>query len=161
LWQRLLSEGRDLLGPEHGLLLSVWDNPVRHDVLHPLDGAASGNVLDLDGSPNNCGGDGVPLVSLKTPITVVQGRTYTACFRLGTNPFPGVPGVIDVNTATVNFGPVSNSYTKPPSAKGSYTNESLSFVASANGTAQLTFQESGPSDRGGITVDTVTITEKV
>ncbi len=131
------------------------------DVFNPLDGASSGNVLDLDGSPNLCGGtDGVPVVSLKTPITLVQGRTYTACFRLGTNPFPGVPGGVDINSAVVNFGPVNNTYTKQPSEKGTYTNESLRFVAAANGSAQLTFQEVGPSDRGGITVDTVTITEQ-
>jgi hypothetical protein len=121
---------------------------------------ASGNVVDLDGSPNECGGNGTPPFSKTTPITVVQGRTYTACFRIGTNPFPGVPGGVDVNKATVTFGPVSHTYTKQPSAQGNYTTESLSFVASANGTAALTFQEVGPSDRGGITVDTVTVTEQ-
>jgi hypothetical protein len=121
---------------------------------------ASGNAVDLDGSPNICGGNGVPLVSLKTPITIVAGRTYTACFRIGTNPSPFNPTQPDVNTVTVNFGPVSNNYTKLASQAGSYTTESLSFVATANGTAQLTFQEVGPSDRGGVVLDTVTITEQ-
>ncbi|MBV9412970.1 MAG: hypothetical protein JO148_15365 [Acidimicrobiia bacterium] len=157
----------DVEGPYCGVAPAGWSlNPSdgNVDIFNPLDGASSGNVLDLDGSPNICGGDGVPLVSLKNPITIVQGRTYTACFRLGTNPFPGVPGGVDINSATVSFGPtgnqVSNTYTKQPSQKGTYTNESLRFVATANGTAQLTFQELGPSDRGGITVDTVTITEQ-
>jgi hypothetical protein len=119
-----------------------------------------GNVVDLDGSPNQCAGNGTPLFSKTVPITIVQGRTYTACFRIGTNPSPFSPTQPDVNTATVTFGPVSNSYTKPASQKGSYTTEVLSFVASANGTAPLTFQEQGTSDRGGITIQSVTITEQ-
>jgi hypothetical protein len=55
---------------------------------------------------------------------------------------------------------VSNNYTKQASDAGSFTTESLSFVASGNGTAALTFQEVGPSDRGGIVLDLVQVTEK-
>jgi hypothetical protein len=127
--------------------------------------AATGNVVDLDGSPNNCGGDGVPPISLKTPITVVAGKTYTASFRISTNPSPFLPGGVglrpgnnpDVNTVSVNFGPTSASYTKQPT--DGFTTESLSFLAGANGTAQLTFQMVGPSDRGGVILDRVDITE--
>jgi hypothetical protein len=126
---------------------------------------SSGQVVDLDGSPNLCGGDGVPPISLKTPITVVAGKSYTASFKISTNPSPFNPGGAtlrsagnpDVNTVSVTFGPVSGSYTKQPT--DGFTTESLSFVATANGTAQLTFKMVGPSDRGGIILDRVDITE--
>jgi hypothetical protein len=145
-----------------GFAPAGWSlNPSTGNVdVFPATGA-SGQAVDLDGSPNLCGGaDGVPAMSLATPITIVAGRTYTVCFRIGTNPSPFSPTQPDVNTATVTFGPVSNSYTKQANQVGSFTNESLSFVAAANGTAQLTFQEVGPSDRGGVVLDTVTITEQ-
>jgi hypothetical protein len=160
----------DGTGAYCGFAPAGWSlNPSTGNVdVFPAPGA-SGQAVDLDGSPNSCGGgDGVPAMSLATPITVVAGRTYTVCFRIGTNPSPFQPGGVllraandpDINTATVTFGPVSNSYTKQPNQVGSFTTESLSFVAAANGTAQLTFQEVGPSDRGGIVLDTVTITEQ-
>jgi hypothetical protein len=120
---------------------------------------ASGQVVDLDGSPNQCGGDGTPAMSLRTPITLVAGRTYTAQFVLGNNPSPFNPTQPDVNVVTVYFGPVSGTYTKQATDQGSYTTETLTFSAAANGSAQLTFEEQGPSDRGGVTLDTVTITE--
>jgi hypothetical protein len=126
---------------------------------------ASGNVVDLDGSANICGGNGTPLVTKTVPITIVSGRTYTVCFRIGTNPSPFLPlggafdpNKVDINTMTVHFGPVSNSFTKNPGDP--FTTGSLSFVAGANGSAPLTFQEDGLWDRGGILLDTVTITEK-
>src|SRR5207248_833217 len=121
---------------------------------------SSGQALDLDGSANICGGDGTPPVSLKTPITVVAGRTYTASFRISTNPSPFTPGgVPDVNTVSVHFGPASGNFTKQPSDSNSFTTESLSFVAAANGTAQLTFEMVGAADRGGIVLDRVDITQ--
>ncbi|MCU1450195.1 MAG: hypothetical protein JWP02_2365 [Acidimicrobiales bacterium] len=122
---------------------------------------SSGQVVDLDGSPNNCGGDGVPPISLKTPITLIAGRTYTASFKISTNPSPFHPGgqAADVNTMTVNFGPASGTFTKQPTDNTSFTTETLSFVAASAGTAPLTFQMVGPSDRGGIILDRVDVFE--
>jgi hypothetical protein len=133
-------------------------SPANVDVFIP-GGAASGQVVDLDGSANICGGDAVPTVSLKIPITVVAGRTYTASFRISTNPSPFAATLPDTNSVNVNFGTASGTFTKLASDQGTYTTETLTFVAAANGTAQLTFKEVGPADRGGITLDTVTITE--
>jgi hypothetical protein len=127
---------------------------------------ASGNALDLDGSQDQCpSSTGVPPISLKTPITTQAGKTYTAKLRISTNPSPFLPGGgccrgsgnPDINTVNVTFGPVTTSFTKQPG--DGFTTETVSFVAAANGTAQLTLQEAGVWDRGGIILDTVTVTE--
>ena len=131
--------------------------PPNVDVFFPS--GASGQAVDLDGSANICAGDATPVVSLKTPITVVAGRKYTAQFVISTNPSPFAASLPDVNTARVIFGPVSGTFTKQASQQGTFTTEKLTFKATANGTAQLTFEEQGAADRGGIVLDRVDILE--
>jgi hypothetical protein len=130
------------------------------DVVNPFLGA-NGNAIDLDGSTNVLPGDGTPVISLKVPIPVVAGRTYTAFYRIGTNPSPFAPGGIsaDVNNLNVTFGPASASHSKDPLSFGTETIEALTFVAATTGTAQLTFNDPDPDDRGGVILDEVTVTE--
>jgi hypothetical protein len=139
--------------------LTHWNIAPGGDVDVYFPAGASGQAVDLDGSANICGGDGTPVVSLKNPISVVAGRTYTARFRISTNPSPFAPTPPDVNSVKVNFGPATGTFTKQASQQGVWTTESLTFVASANGTAALKFEELGAADRGGIVLDRVDVIE--
>lgn len=103
--------------------------------------------VDLDGST----GVGGTMVTKPGKIPVTAGKTYTATFQLAGNQRNANPDTVDVA-----FGPVTASYSVPPTDL--FTTRTLSFVAPSSGEVSLSFHDLG-SDNQGALLDNVLVTE--
>lgn len=102
-----------------------------------------GKYIDLDGSTNNAG-------IFQNAITLVAGQTYTLSFSLaGNNRGAGS------DTVEVNFGSNSQVFTR--NAADGFASFSLTYTATGNGLAGISFIDSGNDNQGAL-LDNVSIT---
>jgi hypothetical protein len=102
----------------------------------------NGRYIDLDGSTSQSG-------TLSRSFSTVAGNIYTAMFELG----GGHRGQTDL--VSVNFGALNQSFTR--NSSDPFTTETMTFTASANGTASLSFLNAGGDNMGAL-LDRVNVT---